>query len=132
MLGVNKEELVQKFKEQDWDYVFKIAYRISEYLIIQQYKINDYDVVADMAQECCLNLYKKVLDNKIDENKNIFSFIWANSNFRILEILRKERKRKNIALMISYDNILDNVLSKECIDDDYEKELDFCSVYKKD
>ena len=66
-----------------------------------------------MAQECCLNLYKKVLEGKIDVNKNVFSFVWANSDFRIREILRKERKRNTIANFVSYDNIVEKVWSKE-------------------
>ena len=80
MLEIDKNELNQKFRDKDWNYVFDVAYRISDYLLYQQYRIFDDELRADMAQECCLNLLKKVRQNKVDENKNIFSFIWKNSS----------------------------------------------------
>jgi DNA-directed RNA polymerase specialized sigma24 family protein len=84
---------------------------------IQKFKIYDEHYRQDMTQECLENLYKKVLRNKINPNDNIFSFIWTNSNFRILEILRKERNRKRIATFSSYDDLDNNNLSS-CIDFD--------------
>ena len=112
MLEIDKNELNQKFRDKDWNYVFDVAYRISDYLLYQQYRIFDDELRADMAQECCLNLLKKVRQNKVDENKNIFSFIWKNSSYRILEILRKERHRKEIATFVSYDCMLENFLGE--------------------
>jgi len=113
MLAVDKIKLTEKFREQDWNYVFDIAYKISDFLLSQKYKINSEDIRQDMAQECCLNLYKKVLEGKIDPNKNVFSFVWQNSDFRIREILRKDRKRNTIAQFISYDNIVEKILFKD-------------------
>jgi hypothetical protein len=52
-----------------------------------------------------LNLHKKIIQNKVDENNNIFSFIYTNSNYRILEIIRKERNRKKKVSFISYDEL---------------------------
>ncbi len=121
MLAVDKIKLKQEFLKENWDYVFKEAYKISDFLLSQKYKISSEDIRQDMAQECCLNLYKKVLEGKVNPDKNIFSFMWANSDFRIREILRKSRKRDTIAKFISYDNIVEKVWDKELEDEEREQ-----------
>lgn len=110
-MEINKEELKTKYREGDLNYVFKQAQIISEFLLIQKYKIYDEHKRQDMVQECLENLYKKVLRNKINSNNNVFSFIWTNSNFRILEMLRKERNRRTIATFSPYDDLDENNLS---------------------
>lgn len=110
-MEINKEELKTKYREGDLDYVFKQAQIISEFLLIQKYKIYDEHLRQDMVQECLENLYKKVLRNKINSNNNVFSFIWTNSNFRILEMLRKERNRRTIATFSPYDDLDENNFS---------------------
>lgn len=104
-MDINKEELSLKYKEGDMEYVFKQAQTISEFLVVSKFCIYDPDRKKDIVQECLENLYKKVLANKINPNKNLFAFIWSNSNFRILEILRKERNRKRIARFSSYQDL---------------------------
>jgi DNA-directed RNA polymerase specialized sigma24 family protein len=113
MLNIDKKELTQKFKEKDWKYVFDAAYKITDFILIQSFKINNSEVRQDIAQECCENFYKKILQNKVQEDNNIFSFIWQNSKFRILEILRKERKRKDIVNFVSYDNLIEKMVGEE-------------------
>lgn len=104
MLNVNKEELQKKFKESDWEYVFKQAYNISEFVISDEFKIYDPIVKEEMKQECMENLWKKITAGKCDPNQNLFSFFWMNSRFRILEILRKENNRKRIATFVPYES----------------------------
>jgi len=104
-MDINKEKLSEKFKQKDWDYVFKKAHVISDFIISSKFSIYDYERKNDLIQECLENLQKKVLANKIDPEKNLFAFIWKNSNYRILEILRKERNRKRIASFISYNEL---------------------------
>jgi hypothetical protein len=101
---VNKTELEEKFINKEWDYVFDKAYQICDFIVAQKFKVIDADIKRDMVQECIENLWKKILDGKVIENKNLFSFIWKNSIYRILEILRKDNNRKRIAMFISYDN----------------------------
>ena len=113
MLDINKEELIQKFKKKDWNYVFDAAYRITDFILIQTFKITNVEIRQDIAQECCENFYKKIMKNKVQEDNNLFSFIWQNSTFRILEILRKERKRKGIASFVSYDTLIEKVVGEE-------------------
>jgi hypothetical protein len=103
LLQINKQELEKKFIERDWEYVFDKAYQICDFLISQKFKVLDLDLKNDMIQECIENLWKKILDGKVEENRNMFSFIWKNSVFRILEILRKDSNRKRIAMFVSYD-----------------------------
>ena len=104
MLQIDKEELKKRFKEADWEYVFKDAEDISDFIISKNFQIYDPEIRADMKQECLLNFWKKVTSNKCDPDKNVFSFIWQNSHYRILEILRKERNRNKIAKMIPLEN----------------------------
>lgn len=104
-MDVDKNKLSKKFKEKDWDYVFKEAEEISKFLLVNKFNIYDEEVKNDMSQECLENFYKKILDDKVDPNKNLFAFIWANSRFRILEMLRKENNRKRIANFISYQEL---------------------------
>jgi hypothetical protein len=112
LLDIDRQELQIKFQLEDWDYVFDKVYKISDFLISSKFKIKDKEVVNDIKQECAINFYKKILDNKVRPDKNLFSFIWQNSTFRILEILRKERKRNEIARFVSYEN-MEYELSRE-------------------
>ena len=107
-MNIDKEKLSNKFKLQDWDYVFKQAKIITDFLLIQSFKIYDTERREDMSQECLENFQKKILQNKVDPDKNLFAFIWKNSRFRVLEILRKENNRNRIANFIPYDTIVDS------------------------
>jgi DNA-directed RNA polymerase specialized sigma24 family protein len=103
MLDVNKEELRKKYKEGDMNYFFSEARKITDFVLTKNYKMYDREKREDMIQECMENLWKKVIQNKIDPEKNLMSFIWQNSVFRIKEILRKESNRNRIAKMLPYD-----------------------------
>lgn len=125
-MNVNKEKLKEAFKNGDWDEVFKCANIIADFLCSKHFKIYNLDDREDIVQECLLNFHKKIIEGKVDENNNIFSFIWANSRFRILEILRKDRKRKEKASFISFDN-LENCFYTEdeiCLDNVYEEPIE--------
>jgi hypothetical protein len=104
LLNINKEELERHFREGDWEYVFAQAYYISDFILSQHFKIYDPSIKEDMKQECVENLWKKVIAGKCDPDQNLFSFFWKNSMFRILEMLRKEKNRKDIANFVSYDS----------------------------
>lgn len=104
-MDIDKKELSLKFKEGDWDYVFKEAQIIADFILVSKFKVYDQDIRSDMTQDCLENLYKKILANKVNPDKNLFAFIWTNSRLRILEILRKEKNRKRIAKFTSYQNL---------------------------
>lgn len=110
-MNIDKEKLSEKFKQQDWDYVFRQAKIITDFLLIQSFKIYDIERREDMSQECLENLQKKILQKKVDSDKNLFAFIWKNSYFRVLEILRKENNRHRIAKFIPYDTLEDTSIS---------------------
>jgi DNA-directed RNA polymerase specialized sigma24 family protein len=107
-MDINKEELKKKFQQQDWNYVFDKARVISEFLLIQKFRIYDEAKRQDMVQECLENFYKKILKGKVNPQQNIFAFIWSNSRYRILEMLRKERNRNRIATFSPYDDLDEN------------------------
>ncbi len=104
-MDINNEELTKRFKAGDLDYVFRQAQIIADFLLMTKYKIYDQDVREDMVQECLENFLKKINANKVNPDKNLFSFIWTNSNLRILEILRKEKNRRRIAKFSSYQDL---------------------------
>lgn len=104
MLDINKDILNEKFNEGDMEYFFDKAGKIADFVLTKNYKIYDTEKRADMKQECLENLWKKVQQGKVDGSKNLMSFVWQNSVFRIKEILRKEQNRNRIAPFISYDN----------------------------
>ena len=89
-MNIDKDKLSDKFRLQDWNYVFKQAKIITDFLLIQNFKIYDIERREDMSQECLENFQKKILQKKVDPDKNLFAFIWKNSRFRVLEILRKD------------------------------------------
>lgn len=103
-MNISKADLTENFKKKNWNYVFDSAYKITDYLCSKVYKMTE-DYREDVVQECMLNLQKKIVQKKVDENNNIFSFIYTNSNYRILEILRKERNRKKKINFVSYDEL---------------------------
>lgn len=104
-MNIDKEELKRKYKENDMEYVFSKALEIAGYILVRQFSIYDKELVEDFKQECVENLWKKVIKGKIDPNNNVFSFIWQNSYYRIMEILRKEKNRKRIAKFYPYDEV---------------------------
>lgn len=103
-MNINKEKLSLKFKEGDLDFVFRNVLEISGFIISNNFKIYDYEIKNDMIQECAENFLKKIHQGKVDPNKNLFAFIWRNSSFRVLEIIRKQKNRDRIATFISYNS----------------------------
>lgn len=104
-MDINRELLTEKFNEGDFNTFFKEAMKIADFVIADQFKIYDIHIKQDMLQECMENLWKKIQQGKVDPTKNLFAFIWRNSQFRILEILRKEKRRKEIVHFTAYDDI---------------------------
>ena len=119
MLDIDKEELKNRFVKSDWEYVFDKVYKISEFILIKHYNIYNHDILEDMKQECAENFYKKIEQGKVDGTRNIFSFIWKNSTFRILEILRKEGNRKKIAYFMPFDLVDFEVYKNETVSTKY-------------
>ena len=105
-MNINKNQLMKEFKVKNYGYVFKDAYQIAEFLISEKYKINDKDQSEEMIQDCLESLWDKILKGKVKEDKNLFAFIWTNTNFKILDILKKERRRNKIAKFVSYELLL--------------------------
>lgn len=105
-MNVDKQKLKEMYQKGDLNYVFRQAHIISDFLLTRYFKIYDYDDRMDLVQECLENFYKKIVQNKVDANNNIFSFIWANSSFTVRERLRKQRKRESIVKFYSLDEAL--------------------------
>ena len=115
MQFVEKEELKKRFIKQDWNYVLDVCLKVSKYILETTYKDNnlDFETRQDIAQDCTLDFWRKIQQNKVDPENNIFSLIYKNSNFRILDYLRTQRNRKAKATFVSYDDYLEKVLGEE-------------------
>lgn len=103
-LDIDKEEFNNKFIEEDWNYVFKKTKEIVNFILETKYKMVMQDKKEDIIQECLESLWKKIVDKKITNSKNLFSYAWKSSNYRIMEILRKKRTRND---KLKYIDILD-------------------------
>jgi len=104
-LNVDKEKIKIAFKEKNYDYLFQQAREITDFLLVQKFKIEDKDERNDWSSECMANLWLKIKQNKVKEDQNIFSFIWQNSTFRILEMIRKKTSREKKIRFVSYDSV---------------------------
>ena len=104
-MDIDKNKMALKFQEGDMEYFFSEAQKISSFLIVNHFKIYDRERVEDMTQECLENLWKKITQGKVQAHKNLFAFVWRNSTFRILEILRKENNRRKKAQFFEYDEL---------------------------
>ena len=105
-MNIDKQKLKEMYQKGNLNYVFGQAHTISDFLLTRYFKIYDYEDRMDLVQECLENFLKKIRQNKVDANNNIFSFIWANSSFTIRERLRKQRKRESIVRFYSLDEAL--------------------------
>lgn len=103
-MDIDKSLLQESFKNGNYEYFFNQAKKITDFVLIRSFGIYDEETRSDMSQECLENLWKKILSKKVDPTKDLMSFIWANSSFRIREIRRKENRRNGIAPMMSYDD----------------------------
>lgn len=102
-MEIDKIKLQEYYKQGDFENFFKEAKVITDFILIRTFKVFDHDRREEMSQECLENLWKKVIQNKIDPDKNLMSFIWTNSKNRVLEIFRKQRRRDSIAKFVSYE-----------------------------
>lgn len=102
-MEIDKVQLKEFFLDKKFDSFFIKAKEIADFVLVREFSIYDEDVRNDMSQECMENLWKKILANKVDPSKDLMAFIWKNSRFRILEILRKEKNRYKKAPMLEYD-----------------------------
>jgi len=103
-MDIDKVLLTKSFVEKDYDKFFAMAKEITDFRLVRGYNVYNEEERNDMSQECMENLWKKIVAGKVDPNKNIMGFIWQNSDFRIREIFRKSKRRRNIAPMLDFDD----------------------------
>ena len=108
----------------NYDSFFKDAAEVTGYLLNKKY-VFEPEEKADLLQDCMVSLWEKHLDHKIDTEKgDIMAFVWKNSTYKILDYLKKKKRRENIAYFFSYEEIMsDNELYRkdkdELIDENY-------------
>jgi hypothetical protein len=103
-MDIDKAELKEFFLAKEFDSFFTKAKEIADFVLVREFSVYNEEIRNDMSQECMENLWKKILAGKVDPTRDLMAFIWQNSRFRILEILRKERNREKKAPMMDYDS----------------------------
>ena len=107
-MTIDKKELNEKFAENDWNYVFNKAYEISKFVIVRNFNILDGDSKEELAQRCVTDLWEKIIKNKHKKyKKNMFSFIYNNSNFKVKDILKSVNNRNKIAQFVTLEENMD-------------------------
>lgn len=102
-MDVDKKQLAEFYRKGDFTNFFIEAKKITEYVLMRNFYVYDYHMREEMLQECLENLWKKIVQGKVDPNKNLMSFIWTNSYRRIQEIFRKEYRRSQKVKFVSYE-----------------------------
>lgn len=127
-MDIDKMRLKNEYLSGDFDAFFKEAMEITDYLIVRKYYTiyENPDEHADILQDCMVSLWEKHIANKIDADKgDLMAFIWKNSTYKILDYLKKKKRREGIAYFFSYEEIMtDNEYCKKnrnamCDDEDY-------------
>lgn len=98
----------------DYDSFFKDAAEVTGYLLNRKY-VFEPEEKEDLLQDCLTSLWEKHLSNKIDTEKgDLMAFVWKNSTYKILDYLKKKKRREGIAYFVSYEEIIsDNELYKK-------------------
>ena len=90
-------------------------YVLSEKKVKEKYDIIDANTIKAKPSRIKAKEYdeKKIEQGKVDGSKNLMSFVWQNSTYRILEMFRKENNRNRIARFISYEEVFVDKVEKK-------------------
>lgn len=110
-MNIDKKLLINEYKNGDYNSFFKSAAEITGFIISKKYytiAANE-DEYRDLIQDCMVSLWEKHISNKINiEKGDLMSFIWKNSTFKIMDYLKKKKRRERIAVFVSYDEVISN------------------------
>lgn len=110
-MNIDKKLLINEYKNGDYNSFFKSAAEITGFIISKKYytiAANE-DEYRDLIQDCMVSLWEKHISNKINiEKGDLMSFIWKNSTFKIMDYLKKKKRRERIAAFVSYDEVISN------------------------
>lgn len=107
-MQIDKARMKDEYLSGDYDSFFKDAAEVTGYLLNKKYYTTiTPDERNDVMQDCLTSLWEKHLSNKIDASKgDLMAFVWRNSTYKILDYLKKKRRREKIAYFFSYEEIL--------------------------
>lgn len=109
-MNIDKDLLYSEYINGNFGAFFKTAKEITEFIIARKYCsiAADPDEEADVVQDCLVSLWDKVIQNKIDveKNDNLMAFVWKNSTYKILDYLKKKNRRESIIYFLSYEEEL--------------------------
>ena len=117
-MEIDKARMKSEYISGDYDSFFKDAAEVTGYLLNKKYVLEP-EEKADLLQDCMVSLWEKHLSNKINVDKgDLMAFVWKKSTYKILDYLKKKKRRENIAYFLSYEEVLsDNEIYKKNRDD---------------
>lgn len=117
-MEIDKARMKSEYISGDYDSFFKDAAEVTGYLLNKKYVLEP-EEKSDLLQDCMVSLWEKHLSNKINVDKgDLMAFVWKNSTYKILDYLKKKKRRENIAYFLSYEEVLsDNEIYKKNRDD---------------
>lgn len=113
-MEIDKVRMKDEYLSGDYDSFFKDAAEVTGYLLNKKYVLAP-EEKEDLLQDCLESLWDKHLKNKIDVEKgDLMAFVWKNSTYKILDYLKKKKRREGIAYFLSYEEVLsDNKIFKK-------------------
>ena len=113
-MEIDKARMRDEYISGDYDSFFKDAAEVTGYLLNKKYVFAP-EEKEDLLQDCLASLWEKHLSNKINIDKgDLMAFVWKNSTYKILDYLKKKKRRENIAYFVSYEEVLsDNEVYKK-------------------
>lgn len=113
-MEIDKAKMRNEYISGNYDSFFKDAAEVTGFLLNKKYVFAP-EEKEDLLQDCLASLWEKHLQNKIDVEKgDLMAFVWKNSTYKILDYLKKKKRRDNIAHFLSYEEIIsDNELYRK-------------------
>lgn len=109
-MKIENSVLQQKVIEKDYNFILDKAYQIASSIVSSPQKginVFDYEQREDLVQESVSHIYKNLIENKINPEKNVFNFIYTSCRNKIIENLRVTSRRKRIRYFEQYDETAD-------------------------
>lgn len=105
-MKIENSILQEKVIEKDYEYILDKAYQIASSIVSSPQKginVFDLEMREDLIQESVAHIYKNLIEDKINPERNVFNFIYTSCRNKIIEHLRVHSRRKRIRFFEQFD-----------------------------
>lgn len=106
---IDKKDFDLQFHKKDYNNICKYFYKIA-HIVANNYMFKDQDKKENMIQDSVYIAYKRINGFDVKRGKPAFSYFYKVIDNNFKDILRKERRRENIARIVSYEVVTENSL----------------------